>query len=96
MKCVHINIVASPRDFLAIGGELQSSEIDNRPSGRVLARNPFRIDECDRPGLDRERQGRVEDVPGGIAQVNLQMSWILGRLSYSRNSGDDYQKKETK
>ncbi len=70
MDGVHIDVIAAPLKRLAIGDKFQTSLIGNGAGGSVLAGNPFRIKQGERPGLHRDRQARMKQAAGRFAGVD--------------------------
>ena len=74
MKRIHVDAIAPPGDRLATRLNLQPDQIDNRPRGRVFARNPFRI------------QQRHGTRPGGDGHLHMeQTAWRVGSIDTQAN-----------
>ena len=68
---VHVVLVALPLQRLAAGGDLQTREHVDRAVGRVIARDPFRIQQRQFARLHRNRFVHPEDALARVAGVDV-------------------------
>ena len=72
MEGEHVNVIPPPGDRLAQGAHFQAAQVGDRAVRLVLARNPFRVKQRDRAGMDGELQMRVQNFPRRIRGVHFQ------------------------
>ena len=70
VKSETVQQIAPPWQRLSAGGKLQACQIGDRTRRPVLAGNPFRIVERERPGLGGNVQLRVEDLARRFRRVH--------------------------
>src|SRR2546423_4987670 len=93
MKCVHLDVVAPPGNRLAPGSEFQSGQVDDWSRWAMLARNPFRINQRQWPGIDRNRQARVKDFARRFGCVDAERDWPGSNVGFD---GDELNVKKNK
>ena len=84
---VHVDRVARPAQRLAARGEMQARDVGERSGRAVLARDPLGVDQRERPGLDRNRELRVEDLARRLAGVHGERD-RAARIACARGRGE--------
>lgn len=70
MKQEHVQVITSPPQGLAVGGELQAGETIDRTGGPVFARDPLGINQFQIARLNGNIQACVQDFAGRVGEIH--------------------------
>jgi hypothetical protein len=87
-----IDRVARPFHRLAVGAELESRKLGKGAARAVVRRQPLRVQEGHRAGLDRHRHAHAENLLRQIGGVDLQHDGAgVGLVDRGRYGGLDWE-----
>ncbi len=77
VELVHIDVVATPGQRFAVGGEDDSGDVADRAGGAMVAGNPLRRDERERAGGDGKIDLSVVELARRVGEVGGDLNWGL-------------------
>src|SRR5258708_4620150 len=89
MGRVHVDFLAPPGNRLTPPRQLQTREIDDRARWSVLARNPFRINQRQRPGRHRHCHARMKKFAWRFGGVDAESDGGRWQAIKPRFAGDE-------
>src|SRR5438067_13634777 len=100
MKCIHLDVVAPPRDRLATSREFQAGEIDDRAGWSMLAGNPFWIDERQRSRRHRNRHVRMKKFARRFGSIDAERDGPRRNVGFDKlyvkdKDSDDSKQRQT-
>ena len=87
-----IERIAPPRERGAAGADLERDQLGDRAVRRMLAGDPFRIGEGQRPRMDRDHEMRVLDRPRDVTGIDLERDG--GRRGHARGGGEQGERRK--
>ena len=72
LKCEHVVGSALPREGFSGGAHCDGDKVGNRAAGRVLARQPFGVEQGERTGVRGNAQAGVQDFPRCVGGIDVQ------------------------
>ena len=86
---VHVDEIATPRQFGAVRENVQAGQIGDRSRRHVLAGNPLRIDERHRSRPRGHRKRRMQDLHASLRGVHAQRHRRLRRRARRTANQDE-------
>src|ERR1700751_4237270 len=72
VNAVHVDLIAPPRNVLAVGANEEPGEVIDRTRGAMVAGNPLRVFEFEWPRRDWYLLVRMQDMSWRVGQVDVQ------------------------
>src|SRR5580658_6226714 len=85
MKLVQIHIIATPGEWLAVGGKYHASYIHGWSCGHVRARDPLRRRQRQRPSAHLQVHVSVIQFARRVGEVSSDLNWLVAGLPQCRS-----------